>query len=127
MKIMTINVNITGMQRVSTSEKTVTQVLFDGTAEGEYFNGIILPGGVDTQVTVPEKGTFSARYMLEGKDCAGNICKMYISNNAIQNSNITTPYILTDSENLRWLNEAELRGELTIVENGVQIEIFQSK
>ena len=52
---------------------------------------------------------------------------MYISNNAIQNSNITTPYILTDSENLRWLNEAELRGELTIVENGVQIEIFQSK
>lgn len=57
MKIMTINVNITGMQRVSTSEKTVTQVLFDGTAEGEYFNGTILPGGVDTQINVPEKGT----------------------------------------------------------------------
>ena len=124
MKIMTINVNITGMQRVSTSEKTVTQVLFVGTAEGEYFNGTILPGGVDTQINVPEKGTLSARYMLEGKDNSGDNCKMYISNDAIQNCNITTPHILTDSENLRWLNEAELRGELTIVENGVQIEIF---
>lgn len=124
MKIMTINVNITGMQRVSTSEKTVTQVLFDGTAEGEYFNGTILPGGVDTQINVPEKGTLSARYMLEGKDNSGDNCKMYISNDSIQNCNITTPHILTDSENLRWLNEAELRGELTIVENGVQIEIF---
>ena len=113
MKIMTINVNITGMQRVSTSEKTVTQV-----------NGTILPGGVDTQINVPEKGTLSARYMLEGKDNSGDNCKMYISNDAIQNCNITTPHILTDSENLRWLNEAELRGELTIVENGVQIEIF---
>ena len=127
MKIMTINVNITGMQRVSTSKKTVTQVLFDGTAEGEYFNGTILPGGVDTQIKGPEKGTLSARYMLEGKDNSGNNCKMYISNDAIQNSNITTPHILTDSENLRWLNEAELRGELTIVENGVQIEIFSKK
>ena len=124
MKIMTINVNITGMQRVSTSKKTVTQVLFDGTAEGEYFNGTILPGGVDTQINVPEKGTLSARYMLEGTDNSGDTCKMYISNDAIQNCNITTPQILTDSENLRWLNEAELRGELTIVENGVQIEIF---
>ena len=124
MKIMTINVNITGMQRVSTSEKTVTQVLFDGTAEGEYFNGTILPGGVDTQINVPEKGTLSARYMLEGKYYSVNNCKMYIYNDAIQNCKITTPHILTDSENLRWLNEAELRGELTIVENGVQIEIF---
>lgn len=106
MKIMTINVNITGMQRVSTSEKTVTQVLFDGTAEGEYFNGTILPGGVDTQINVPEKGTLSARYMLEGKDNSGDNCKMYISNDAIQNCNITTPHILTDSENLRWLNAA---------------------
>ena len=83
MKIMTINVNITGMQRVSTSEKTVTQVLFDGTAEGEYFNGTILPGGVDTQINVPEKGTLSARYMLEGKDNSGDNCKMYISNDEI--------------------------------------------
>lgn len=58
MKIMTINVNITGMQRVSTSEKTVTQVLFDGTAEGEYFNGTILPGGVDTQTMYRRKGLF---------------------------------------------------------------------
>ena len=124
MKIVTINVNITGMQRVSTSEKTVTQVIFDGSAEGEYFNGTILPGGVDTQINVPEKGTLSARYMLEGKDNSGDNCKMYISNDAIKNCNITTPQIFTDSENLRWLNEAELRGELTIVENGVQIEIF---
>ena len=85
MKIMTINVNITGMQRVATQEKTVTQVLFDGTAEGEYFNGTILPGGVDTQINVPEKGTLSARYMLEGKDNSGDNCKMYISNDAIQN------------------------------------------
>lgn len=124
MKIMTINVNITGMQRVSTSEKTVTQVLFDGTAEGEYFNGTILPGGVDTQINVPEKGTLSARYMLEGKDNSGDNAKCIFLMMQYKNCNITTPHILTDSENLRWLNEAELRGELTIVENGVQIEIF---
>lgn len=58
MKIMTINVNITGMQRVSTSKKTVTQVLFDGTAEGEYFNGTLLRAESTHKSMYRRKGLF---------------------------------------------------------------------
>ena len=124
MKIMTINVNITGMQRVSTSEKTVTQVLFDGTAEGEYFNGTILPGGVDTQINVPEKGTLSARYMLEGKDNSGDNCKMYIY---FEKISICTPFSTIVNSPRSSASFSQRRFSLSVKMCGVvmlQIEIF---
>ena len=123
-KIMTVHVNCFGSQSVDTGNCIKVQVLFDGTADGEYFDGTIMPGGVDTQTVYPDgSGNLSARYMLEGTDCEGQPCKMYINNDAELGSSETHPTIYTDSKALAWLNSAKLEGKITI-DDTVTIEIF---
>ena len=51
----------------------VVMIPFKGTVKGEIFNGIIEPCGVDTQVLNAVKVRhMSARYMLTGRDSAGD-------------------------------------------------------
>lgn len=128
-EILTINVSITGMEEVKGKKKEALMILFSGSAEGPYFTGTILPGGVDTQ---QEKyGTpriLSARYILEGTDSTGQSCRIFIENNGIIEENAssfkTTPVIITDSENLAWLETATLEGEVIPEESGVKVLIF---
>lgn len=102
-------------------------VLFGGYCDEKLFQGKILDGGVDTQI-IDGSTTLSARYMLQGRDESGAECKIFIENNAVfhQEEDIaTTPYIITDSENLKWLERARLQGELRHDENGLVIAIMQ--
>ncbi len=106
--------------------RTIRQVLFDGEAEGNVFNGRILPGGVDTQVVESSgEGTLSARYILEGKDADGRLCKMYIDNRGRLSEKVTYPTIRSDSAGLDALGNSPLVGYKESDEDGFRIVIYQ--
>ena len=123
MEVLRVYVNVTGCHEVVSDGNTVRMLLFDGTCGGPYFNGTILSGGVDTQKGYADgTGTLSARYMIDGTDCEGNACKLFIENNAEFNAP-TVPKILTDSPALKWLESAELEGRLEFPEGKLNIVI----
>lgn len=102
-------------------------IAFSGEADGPYFTGKILPHGVDTQKLENGKQLqLSARYMLEGMDCCGKPCHLFIENNGVEKENgiETKPRIYTDSEALAWMEKAALCGSVEgCGENQVTIHI----
>lgn len=128
MEILRIRVTVDGCHAIETSPRGMRMLPFSGSCEGPFFRGVILPGGVDTQVDLaPDQGTLSARYMLEGTDDAGKPCKLFIDNSAITRAGtetITHPRVITDSASLKWLETAALTGR--IEEKGDHLEIVIS-
>ena len=123
MEVLRVHVNVTGCHEVVSGDRTIRMLPFEGTCDGPYFRGTILSGGVDTQKAYADgTGTLSARYMIEGTDCEGNSCKMFIENNAEFNS-YTVPTIITDSLVLKWLETANLRGRLEFPDGKLNIVI----
>lgn len=123
MEVMRVHVNLTGWLEVTSGDRVVKMLPFDGTVDGPYFKGTILQGGVDTQKTDTNgNGTLSARYMIDGEDCEENACRMFIENNAPTNST-TTPTIITDSPALKWLETANLQGRLEFPDGKLDIVI----
>ena len=126
---LTINIRLGDIHCVESEQKKVVMILFDGDADCENFKGRVLSGGVDTQ-HVDEQDTcnLSARYMLEGVDCEGNPCKLFIENNgtSVPGEAVmkTVPQIFTDSPALKWMEKAELTGEVWPAEGGVTIRIY---
>ena len=86
-EIMVVHVSVKGNEvNAFTSEAGgVVMIPFDATIDGKYFNGTVLPGGIDTQVFGPKgtSHTLSARYMATGKDYTGEDCFVYIENNGV--------------------------------------------
>ncbi|MBR6187185.1 MAG: DUF3237 domain-containing protein [Clostridia bacterium] len=112
MLVMKLKINITGVQEVVGAKQTARMILFDGTAESDFFNGVIEPGGVDTQIDNRDgTGTLSARYSLHGTDREGNAARVFIENNA-EYGKATNPRVWTDSPALRFLETAPLRGHI---------------
>ena len=115
MEVLRIAIKPTGSNQVSSGKGFFNMVLFDGECDCENFKGKVLPGGVDTQHYYAEgKGRISARYMLEGVDKEGKACKIFIQNDGEHDNGFlpTTPKVYTDSEALRWLEDADLVGHL---------------
>jgi len=110
----------------------IDMIPFKGTAEGPYFNGIIEPCGVDTQVVnAAHVRHMSARYMLTGTDCAGKDAHIYVDNNCwIDDLAKTMPFhtvptIYTDSEALApLLHRNQFAGIGVIEEDGLWIYIY---
>ena len=130
-EILTINVNLTDIYEVKGKSAEAVMINFGGDAKSEFFEGVILPGGVDTQKEFyPERRTLSARYILEGKDMEGEKCRIFIENNGTADENKfvheTTPRIITDSKALSWMETATLKGTLEPKEGGVIIHIFKA-
>ena len=127
MELFKINVNITDTVKLESGSATVQMILFDGYCDSSLFHGKILQGGVDTQrYFADDSGSISARYMLQGVDADGLPCKIFIENQAEVKNGIfkkTTPKILTDSLCLKWLETANLYGEVESVDGGVVIVI----
>jgi len=123
MEVLRVYVNLTGFHEVVSGKGTIRMLPFDGTVDGPFFSGTILSGAADTQkADAKGDGGLSARYMIEGVDCAGNPCKMFIENNAPFNAP-TMPDIVTDSPCLKWLENAKLQGRLEFPDGKVQIAI----
>lgn len=127
-EILRVHVTVDHTDLVEGQGKAICMAAFSGTADGPYFQGRILPGGMDTQTYKKgEPAVLSARYMLEGMDDAGKTCRLFIENNGTQiNGEMrTTPTIVTDSVFLRWMEETVLCGTVDGTENGVLIHIWR--
>ncbi len=128
-EVLTVDVNITGFEEVKGKKGEACMILFDGTAEGSGFKGIIGPSGADTQKQDYGKERFlSARYILKGTDAEGKECRIFIENNGSfeADGEITThPIIYTNSENLAWLETAEIFGKIEGKEGGVIIHLYK--
>ncbi len=111
---------------------SVIMIPFSGTVKSDIFSGVLLPGGVDTQI-VDVNGVkhMSARYMAEGTDNTGAACKIYIENNAFFNVDApkpfkTIPTFYTDSKALApYLHCNKFRGEGHPGNGGVVIKFFE--
>ncbi len=134
-QILTVNVKIeSAIDLKNDNGDSVVMISFTGNAEGKYFEGQVLPGGIDTQIIGKsgDRHTLSARYMLEGKDYKGEPCKMFIENSGQMNKNLqgilfrTYPKIITDSKALDFLNHDILVGEGFPAEDGVKIVIYRA-
>lgn len=113
----------------------VVMIPFKGTVKGEIFNGIIEPCGVDTQVLNAVKVRhMSARYMLTGRDSAGEDAHIYVENNgwfdesrpSEGGSFRTVPTFYTDSAVLApYLHTNRFTGEGTIEDDGLHIKFYE--
>ncbi len=116
-EILTVHVKLEDQVFVQGTVRAVNLIHFSGYADGPYFQGKVLPHGIDCQCS--ENGApfrLSARYVLEGKDCRGNACRIAIENNGVpdENGNLyTKPVLTTDSQALSWMETAELTGTLS--------------
>jgi len=133
-KALTIHVRIEQTIELHNEDgDSVVMISFTGKANGEWFQGEILEGGIDTQVIGKPGGrhTLSARYMLEGIDYEGNQCRIYIENNGDANKQWndalfrTRPTIITNSKALSSWNNDLFVGEGLPTETGVDIIIYR--
>lgn len=128
-ELFKVFVNVTEASGVKGATREILMLAFDGTVEGDAFCGKVLPYGVDTQSEVyGEPRLLSARYLLEGKDCAGDECRIYIENNSCvqeDGSIIFVPTICTNSKALAYLETATLRSIVDIRQDGVTIHICE--
>jgi hypothetical protein len=111
---------------------SVVMISFTGHVTGEFFQGEVLDGGIDTQI-IGKLGdrTLSARYILQGKDYTGEACQIYIENNGDINQKrkdatfLTSPKMITNSKALSFLNDDLFVGEGFPTESGVNIKIYR--
>lgn len=110
----------------------VTMIPFGGTVQGEIFQGIVEPCGVDTQV-LNQAGVrhMSARYMLTGQDSQGQEAHIYVENNGWFPEGApmpfhTVPTFLTDSPALApYLHRNQFEGEVHSLEDGLHIYFYE--
>ncbi|BCN28893.1 DUF3237 family protein [Anaeromicropila herbilytica] len=124
--VMTIHVRLSkNIYKVNGDKMNICMLPFTGTAEGMYFNGMVIGEGVDTQKIYPDgKIELSARYMLEGEDFKGNRCSVFVENNG-ESLEKCIPLIVTDSADLQFLSEAELISNVIPTEIGVDVRIYK--
>lgn len=108
---------------VKGTEKGIVMIPFSGTVKGDYFTGKVVGPGVDTQTICGEEVKLSARYMLEGTDCEGNACRVFVENNG-DFVNGFFPNIVTDSPVLQKFDNKKLQAVVQPKEEGVVIQIF---
>ena len=121
--IMVINVKTYEAQTLEGNNAKVVMIPFSAEAEGKYFNGTTVAEGIDTQIISDSSFSVSARYMLEGTDCLGEKCRLFIENNGSSFDNCV-PKIYTDSKALAFLEAARLNAEVEGIEKGVIIRIY---
>ncbi len=128
-EILTLFIFVANSFQVADDTQTVNMVGFTGHAEGPYFTGRILPGGVDTQRYTAEGGSLSARYMLEGMDSMGDSCRVFIENSVTPGmpQGHTHPTLVTNSKALQQMTKGELTGRLTIQGDTIVIRIGRSE
>ena len=134
-EIMVVHVTVNGNEVNAFQGEAggVVMIPFDATIDGKYFNGTVLPGGIDTQVIGPNgrPHTLSARYMAKGTDYTGEECFVYIENNGVICNDVeggymrTTPTFVTNSKALDFLNKQLFVGKGEPDGMGVKITLYR--
>ena len=113
---------------------SVVMIPFSGTVKGEIFEGIVEPCGVDTQVkNAAGIRHMSARYMLTGKDKAGQDAHIYVENNGWFDNSLpfampfhTVPTFYTDSTALApYLHSSRFTGKGNVEADGLHIYFYE--
>lgn len=110
--------------RVNGQTRDIVMIPFEGSASGPYFTGRTVGQGVDTQ-KISKDGIcrLSARYMLEGKDAAGNACRVFIENEGIWKGGFR-PTVVTDSPLLKSWETSRLSATVNSAPGGVTVRIY---
>ncbi len=125
-EILTFRIILTTTENSTQNGKNIADVHFTGYCESKLFTGCILPGAVDHQIYDGDKlESMEARYTFEGLDSEGKKTCLSVVNK--WGGNDWTPSISTDSEALKWLNDAELTAVLEHSASGPTVRIFYSK
>ncbi|MDE7360414.1 MAG: hypothetical protein K2N38_00595 [Oscillospiraceae bacterium] len=122
--ILTVNVTTYPAQGVDGIHTKAVMIPFSAEAVGDYFTGRTIFNGTDTQISKDSKFSLSARYLLEGTDCAGARCRLFIENVGTSLDSCA-PTVITDSRELAFLETAKLSSTVECVENGVIVRIFE--
>ena len=85
----------------------------------------ILSAQVDSQRITRGGAQLSARYMLEGEDCEGEKCRIFIENSGTAADNCM-PFIVTDSRALAFLEQVPLRSMIETTDNGLTVAIYRT-
>ena len=121
--LMEIHVTILEAVDVEGALQKVVMIPFTAEAKGPYFTGKVIGPGVDTQRIGPDgKAHLSARYMLEGKDAAGNVCRVFVENQGTWETGFV-PTVVTDSPLLAGWETAALQATVEGAPGGVLIRI----
>ena len=117
--------------KVESEKASANMLLFHGEADSPYFKGKVRNGGVDTQIQYKgQMKHLSARYILDGIDNEGKTCKIFIENNGEIDDQmmpfVTKPTVITDSEALKWMEDAKLCGYVTFEEGQLIIRICKA-
>ncbi len=126
--MLTLHIFLDDIYEVAGS-RTIKMILFHGTAEGPDFQGTVLPGGVDTQKSVPEGMMLSARYILEGTDKKGTPTRIFIENEGIAKDAeplVTHPRIVTDNPALSYMEADDLTGTISNENDHLVIRIMSA-
>lgn len=128
-ELFKIHIDLQDTFEVQGNKGTAKMLLFNGSVTSELFTGIVLPGAVDTQIKKSgEKNTLSARYILDGVDSCEQRCQIFIQNDGIDLEDgeciKTTPFLLTNSENLKWIETLNVKGEVLGEKEGVVIRLY---
>lgn len=125
-EILTIRVIITRVESMTEGNVFKNDVYFTGYCDTKYFRGAIVPEGCDNQEYQGGVQTkIRAEYTLKGIDQNGKNCSIHIINQ--KNGDEWKPVIKTDSEALRWLNEADLTAVLEMENSGLTVRIYADK
>ena len=111
----------------------VLMIPFKGSVKSDLFNGIVEPCGVDTQVVnAAHVRHMSARYMLTGRDSAGQEAHIYVENNGWFDDLTktmpfhTVPTFYTDSVALApYLHRNAFTGEGVDETDGLHIYFYE--
>ncbi|MGQ8872284.1 DUF3237 family protein [Paenibacillus sp. TSA_86.1] len=135
-ELFTVHVKIeNSIELKNAAGESVVMITFAGHVTGNYFEGSVREGGVDTQIIGKEgaRHSLSARYMLQGQDYTGQGCEIYIENNGYigeaKDGSLfrTSPRVITNSHALSTLNVDALIGQGYPAVDGVDIKIFRVK
>ena len=129
-EVLAIHVILDQIQSVQGAGGQVAMICFHGTFTCSLGTGQVLPGGVDTQIERQgRERTLSARYILEGQDRENRTFHIFVENNGVCGKNgviTTTPVILTDAEELQWMEREKLTGTVeSDGKDGVMIKIYR--
>lgn len=134
--IMTIHVVIdrSNCPEMNMPDGKVKIIPFTGTVDGKLFQGTVMPGAADVQVTNPAGVRhMCAQYMLEGTDSTGTACHIFVENHGyFERDHRPSPFeacptMRTDSPTLRrYLQGLHFRAEGHRNDQGVDIQIFDT-
>ena len=126
-KLFTVTLNETKNYEVEGSTCAVNMIYIEGSCAGDYFNGdlVFQDSAVVVKTYKDGKVESKSRYFIEGTDKDENAGHLHIEDNLIgkdsKGRDIVSPIIITDIQDLAWLQIAQVIGIVEETDDGKTI------